>query len=70
MNTHCPYCPNGLLEFISGEFGSGVFAPDGAQEMLHEEFYECDRCGRKFDPDEIDELIAEGNGPDPLAWPA
>lgn len=51
---NCPECKEGLLEFISGTFGSGVFAPDGAQEMLYEEWFECDQCGRKFDADEAE----------------
>jgi uncharacterized protein with PIN domain len=49
----CHECKDGLLEFISGSFASGVFAPDGAQETLYEEWYECDRCGRKFDATDL-----------------
>lgn len=43
--NHCPNCNNGLMKFISGDFPTGVVAPDGAQETLYEEGYQCDRCG-------------------------
>lgn len=67
---NCPNCRTGILEFVSGEFGSGVFHPDGAEERLYEEFFECDQCGHKTDAEEINEQIAEGHGPDPITWPA
>lgn len=53
----CPACKSGLLEFISGTFGSGVFHPDGTEERLHEEFYQCDRCSQTFDEADLDELV-------------
>lgn len=43
--NHCPKCNDGLMEFISGDFETGVVAPDGGRERLYEEFYRCDRCG-------------------------
>lgn len=67
---NCPNCSTGRLEFVSGEFGSGVVHPDGTEETLHEEFFECDQCGHKTDEEEINEQIAEGYGPDPIIWPA
>lgn len=43
--NHCPKCNDGLLEFVSGSFSTGVVAPDGPAEQLYEEGYRCDRCG-------------------------
>lgn len=59
MSDKCPVCKSGLLEFRSGTFGSGVFHPDGTEERLYEEFYECDRCCRKFDEDDLNELVRD-----------
>lgn len=65
-HRHCPECKDGLLGFISGSFGSGVFAPDGVQETLYEEWFECDRCGRKFD---LSDLDLDERGPEDLIMP-
>ena len=48
-------CPKDghLLEFISGTFGSGVFAPDGVQEMLYEEGWRCPKCGTIYDESDL-----------------
>ena len=31
---NCPECRGGILNFHDGSFGSGVFHPDGTEEML------------------------------------
>lgn len=41
------------LEFISGTFGSGVFAPDGAQEMLYEEGWQYPKCETIYDESDV-----------------
>ena len=51
---NCPECKT-ELDFISGDFGTGVFAPDGVEEVRYEEGYYCARCGRTFDADELDD---------------
>lgn len=58
---NCPECRGGILNFHDGSFGSGVFHPDGTEEMLWEKFFECDQCGRKFDESdlELDERRSE-----------
>lgn len=55
MQIKCLACPAGLLEPFSGDYGSGVYHPDGTEERLFEEGWACDRCGRKFTDDELDE---------------
>jgi hypothetical protein len=44
------------MRFISGDFLTGVVAPDGTQETLYEEGYQCDRCGH------IEEIEERSNG--------
>lgn len=63
---NCPECKSGLLEFHSGSFGSGVSHPDGTEETLWEEFFECDRCGRKFGESDLD---LDERGPEDLIMP-
>lgn len=48
----CPECSE-ELEFVSGEFGTSVRAPDGVEEVRHEEFYSCHRCRVNFDPSDV-----------------
>lgn len=50
-------CPNdgSPLEFISGDYGTGVYAPDGVQERRYQEGWSCWLCGRVFEEDEMDE---------------
>lgn len=52
------------LEFISGNYRTGVVAPDGVQEMLYGEGWQCPRCHTVYDESELEELIAEGNDPE------
>ena len=51
----CPECNGDELEFISGDFGTGVFAPDGYEERLHEEGYRCVTCDRIFDLSDLED---------------
>lgn len=46
-------CPRDgtTLEFVSGTYGTGVFAPDGGQEMRDEEGLYCETCDRVYDED-------------------
>ena len=39
----CPDCQSDL-EFVDGDFGTGVFAPDGTEQMAHEQGYLCPTC--------------------------
>jgi hypothetical protein len=52
------------LEFISGQFDTGVVAPDGYRESIWQEGFYCAKCGTTYDESELDELIAEGNDPE------
>lgn len=57
MSEHKLNCPKDgySLEFISGTFGSGVFAPDGVEETLYEEGFECPHCGTIYDESDVSE---------------
>lgn len=41
---YCPDCRNDELELIDGDFGTGVFAPDGTEQVGHETGYLCQVC--------------------------
>ena len=50
-------CPRDghALEFISGDFGTGVFAPDGGQEIVYGEGWQCPKCGTVYDESDVSE---------------
>jgi hypothetical protein len=50
-------CPRDghTLEFISGTFGTGVFAPDGGQEMVYQEGFWCPKCEKIYDESDVSE---------------
>lgn len=50
----CPNCGSKDLEFISGDYGTGVFAPDGAEEKQYQEGYYCPRCGGSFEKGDLE----------------
>jgi hypothetical protein len=56
--NHCPKCNDGLVRFVSGDFETGVIAPDGGRERRYEEGYQWDKCG--FVEDEDDYMNSEG----------
>lgn len=41
----CPICLSTDLEFLSGDYHTGVVAPDGYRETRYEEGYQCRKCG-------------------------
>jgi hypothetical protein len=55
-------CPKDghTLEFISGTFGTGVFAPDGGQETLYQEGWQCPKCETIYDESDVSETDFEG----------
>jgi hypothetical protein len=50
-------CPRDghTLEFISGTFGTGVFAPDGGQETRYQEGWQCPKCETIYDELDVSE---------------
>lgn len=54
----CPIC-KGEVEYISGDYGTGVFAPDGSEEVRWEEGYYCPRCGRAFSVEDCEDYLCE-----------
>lgn len=50
----CPKCKS-ELEFVSGDFPTGVRAPDGYRERHYEEGYYCGKCRQTFDPEDVEE---------------
>jgi hypothetical protein len=48
-------CPRDghTLEFISGTFGTGVFAPDGGQETQYQEGWQCPKCETIYDESDV-----------------
>lgn len=55
------------LEFTSGNFWSGVSAPDGTKEMLYEEGFQCPRCGTIWDESDLskeDEDVSASSVPE------
>ena len=59
---NCPKC-NGELESVSGDFNTGVVAPDGYRKSRYEEGFYCPRCRQYFDADDIEDK--EGKYPCP-----
>ena len=56
----CPSCgasPENL-EDISGDYSTGVVAPDGGREVRHEQGYWCQKCGATTDDAELNRLSA------------
>ncbi len=51
-SMNCPECNTGL-EFISGQYNTGVVAPDGYRESIWQEGYYCSRCNYIFDLDDL-----------------
>lgn len=51
---NCPTCKS-ELESVSGDYGTGVYAPDGYQEHHWQEGYYCERCNYVFDVDDIEQ---------------
>ena len=51
-------CPKDgfTLEFISGDYGTGVVAPDGIEEVRYEEGWYCAKCGTAYDESDVSEL--------------
>jgi hypothetical protein len=45
----CPKCGSTDCEQRSGQNETGVVAPDGYRETVWEEYFECQRCGTKFE---------------------
>lgn len=60
-NKKCPACGIGRLNFHCGDYGTGVFAPDGYQETVWEEFFQCNQCQETFDPSDINQVSAATN---------
>lgn len=44
----CPECDS-EVEYVSGDFDTGVVAPDGYREKQWEEGFYCPRCKRVYD---------------------
>lgn len=63
MVMNCPQ-DGTTLEFIFGDFGTGVFHPDGTQKTDYDEGFQCPQCRTVYDESELNELIAEGNDPE------
>ncbi len=53
--SSCPAC-GCFMEYVAGDFDTGVMAPDGSYERTEGACYRCLGCGRSFDPGEIDRL--------------
>jgi hypothetical protein len=49
---NCPEC-NTELEFIYGDFETGVAAPDGYRESVYEEGFYCAKCAATYDESEL-----------------
>lgn len=58
---NCPKCGS-ELEFISGDFGTGVFTPDGVEEIRYEEGFSCPRCHMILDADDLEDEPEEHDG--------
>lgn len=44
--TRCAHCGSSDIEDISGEYETGVIAPDGYRERRYENAFHCTRCGQ------------------------
>ena len=50
----CPNCHSRNFEDISGQYETGVVAPDGYRESIYERGFQCQQCGTVFDETEAD----------------
>lgn len=57
MSNKCPDCKT-QLDFMSGEYPSGVVAPDGTELMFHEEGFFCSRCVHVWTAKELEDIEA------------
>lgn len=53
--TPCPNCGARKLFFFSGDYPTGVVAPDGVREMRYEEGYKCYGCQGHFELSDLEE---------------
>jgi uncharacterized protein YbaR (Trm112 family) len=60
---NCPKCQN-RLEYVAGDYQTGVVAPDGYRESCYQEGFYCERCNQYYDNTDLDDLVAEGNDPE------
>jgi uncharacterized protein with PIN domain len=56
----CPQCNNTDLEFVSGQFDTGVVAPDGYRESFYEEGFYCPKCNYIYDERDVFEGELQG----------
>ena len=54
----CPKCDSDL-EFVSGDYPTGVVAPDGGREMVYQEGFQCWHCGLIVDADDLESETRE-----------
>jgi Zn finger protein HypA/HybF involved in hydrogenase expression len=47
MTMFCLNCGSQDVDLRQGESTTGVVAPDGAEEVWYESFYQCLNCGAK-----------------------
>jgi len=50
---NCPEC-NTKLEPVSGQFDTGVVAPDGYRESCWQEGFYCRKCDYTFEESDLD----------------
>lgn len=55
----CPEHPNVELEYVSGDYYTGVVAPDGYRESLYGEGFYCRKCNYVYEADELDDVAEE-----------
>lgn len=51
-----PFCPkhgNVELEFVSGDYSTGVVAPDGARETRFQQGLYCFKCDAVYDESDV-----------------
>jgi hypothetical protein len=51
----CPVHNDTELEFRSGDFPTGIRAPDGYQEMAYDEWYWCYKGTHRFSPEDLED---------------
>lgn len=59
MGMTCPNCGKESLEPITGQYETGVVAPDGYRETVWEEGYQCSKCGAFTDDAELGRIERE-----------
>ncbi len=52
---NCPKHEDVELEFVSGDYSTGVVAPDGYAETRYEEGFHCYRCNVTYDPSDLED---------------